>query len=192
MIDTKPRFRWRRGFFLFLAGMQTPWIKRSFPFAQEANILPAVIERLRGTQLRLAERTLMMSEQQAGLQPEGKWSVKQQIGHLTELEQLWIDRLEELLKGAAVLKPADMSNLATEEAGHNDRSLPELISGFAAIRMQFVSRLSNVKENEVFFSALHERLGKQMRVLDLALFAAEHDDHHLARITEIRNSLPAD
>ena len=35
------------------------------------------------------------------------------------------------------------------------------------------------------FEAWHPRLDRPMRVIDLAIFAAEHDDHHLARITEL-------
>jgi len=31
-------------------------------------------------------------------------------------------------------------------------------------------------------SALHPRLGTPLRLIDHALFVAEHDDHHLARI----------
>ena len=34
-------------------------------------------------------------------------------------------------------------------------------------------------------TARHPRLKKEMRVLDLAFFIAEHDDHHLARISEL-------
>jgi hypothetical protein len=32
-------------------------------------------------------------------------------------------------------------------------------------------------------TALHPRLGTPMRLLDHVLFIAEHDDHHLARIS---------
>jgi hypothetical protein len=35
-------------------------------------------------------------------------------------------------------------------------------------------------------TAHHPRLDRPMRVMDLAVFVAEHDDHHLARITELR------
>jgi len=37
----------------------------------------------------------------------------------------------------------------------------------------------------VFKSALHPRLKTPMRTMDLFLFVAEHDDHHLAKISEI-------
>ncbi|MBE3135108.1 MAG: DinB family protein, partial [Acidobacteria bacterium] len=32
---------------------------------------------------------------------------------------------------------------------------------------------------------LHPRLNQRIRLLDLMVFAAEHDDHHLARLSEL-------
>jgi hypothetical protein len=37
-------------------------------------------------------------------------------------------------------------------------------------------------------TGLHPRLNQPMRVIDLILFIAEHDDHHLARITELKQA----
>jgi|GEM_PF-4393916 len=34
-------------------------------------------------------------------------------------------------------------------------------------------------------TALHPRLKTPMRIVDLAYFVAEHDDHHLSRIREL-------
>jgi len=39
-------------------------------------------------------------------------------------------------------------------------------------------------------TALHPRLQQPMRVLDMAFFTAEHDDHHLARMTELSRRRP--
>ncbi len=38
-------------------------------------------------------------------------------------------------------------------------------------------------------SAHHPRLNRPMRILDLMVFAAEHDDHHLARISELLRAM---
>ena len=42
---------------------------------------------------------------------------------------------------------------------------------------------------DIFRTALHPRLETPMRMMDLFYFVAEHDDHHLARITAIGNQL---
>ena len=51
--------------------------------------------------------------------------------------------------------------------------------------MEFVERLDSVKSSDVSAEALHPRLKQPMRIIDLCFFTAEHDDQHLARITEL-------
>jgi hypothetical protein len=101
------------------------------------------------------------------------------------LDELHEGRLEDYARGLEVLRAADMKNRKTEEAGHNDARLEDLLASFRAARLSFVRRLEALSEDEAAASALHPRLGRQMRVIDLAYFVAEHDDHHLASITEI-------
>jgi hypothetical protein len=48
-----------------------------------------------------------------------------------------------------------------------------------------VARLEKLDAAAIARAAHHPRLNRSMRLLDLLLFAAEHDDHHLARIGEI-------
>ena len=55
----------------------------------------------------------------------------------------------------------------------------------ASKRANFVARLDALTDKQVEVSALHPRLRQPMRTLDLAYFVAEHDDHHLARVTEL-------
>ncbi|MCK4414213.1 MAG: hypothetical protein KAY32_11760 [Candidatus Eisenbacteria sp.] len=42
-----------------------------------------------------------------------------------------------------------------------------------------------MNDQDIARTAIHPRLNQPMRVLDLMIFAAEHDDHHLVRITEL-------
>jgi len=46
-----------------------------------------------------------------------------------------------------------------------------------------------ISEKEVFKYALHPRLKTPMRTMDLFLFVAEHDDHHLAQISKLNKQL---
>jgi len=81
-----------------------------------------------------------------------------------------------------VLRAADMTNSKTYKAEHNKSSIQALLTQFREGRMRLVEQLERMSEEEVSRSALHPRLQKQMRVIDLAVFMAEHDDHHLASI----------
>ena len=108
------------------------------------------------------------------------------MGHLWDLEPLWMTRVEEIAAGKAILQAADLQNRRTHDANHNARPVAELLNGFEVARAALVSRLEAVGDAGWLRSAKHPRLDMQMRLLDLAYFVGEHDDHHLATITELR------
>ena len=161
------------------------WVEREFEFNLPVGVFPCVVERLRGTPARLEELTRGLTRAELTAKPGGLWSIQEQAGHLLDLDELHEGRLEDYARGLEVLRAADMKNRKTEEAGHNDARLEEILAAFRAARLRFVRRLEALTEAEVAASALHPRLRKQMRVIDLAYFVAEHDDHHLASVTEI-------
>ena len=119
----------------------------------------------------------------------GRWSIQENAGHLLDLEELWQDRLEELLSGAKTLRPADLKNRATHEAGHNSGTIGQVVAAFRSARLTTVARLEALSDADLTRVARHPRLDQPMTVVDLFHFVAEHDDHHLARITEIRRRM---
>ena len=114
-----------------------------------------------------------------------KWSIQENVGHLCDLEPLWIRRAEQVLGGETELAVADLTNRPTDEAHHNDAPLDHIMKHFRALRARFVSILEGAAGPALERTARHPRLGTPMRLIDIALFTAEHDDHHLARITEL-------
>lgn len=56
-------------------------------------------------------------------------------------------------------------------------------------RREFVTRLEDVPDEAIGRSAHHPRLQQPMRILDLMVFAAQHDGHHLARIMELLRTI---
>ncbi len=157
--------------------MIQPWTQRSFPNYLSPGLLPSVIERLSGTELRIKDKVFHAVLPEA---TEDTWSVKQHIGHLADLESLWMIRYNQIVYGAKDLKAADMSNAATYEANHNDKSLEQLLAEFQEVRHKFVEMLRGTSETDLKKSSFHERLNQQLSITDLAFFVAEHDDHHLA------------
>ena len=119
------------------------------------------------------------------LRLNGKWSILDQIGHLGDPEQLWTGRLEDILRGEKVMRAADLSNTATNNANHNSRSWHEHVDVFQSLRNLTLHKLRNLNEEDAFKSSLHSRLETPMRTLDRFTFVAEHDDHHLATITAL-------
>lgn len=161
------------------------WFDREFELGLPVEAFPDVLERVRGTPARLEDRVGVLPEEVLTLQLEGRWSIQENVGHLIDLEPLWSGRLEELLAGADRLRGADLENRRTHEAAHNRRRIDDLLGEFRVERMATVGRLEELAVEDLQRSSLHPRLEQPMTVVDLFFFVAEHDDHHLARITDI-------
>jgi hypothetical protein len=164
---------------------RTKWVEREFNFSLPVGVFPCVVERLRGTPARLEELTRALPPQVLTAGRDGAWSIQEHAGHLLDLDELHEGRLEDYARRLAALRAADMTNRKTFDAEYNDARLEDVLAGFRAARLSFVRRLEALSEEEVAAASLHPRLQKPMRVIDMAYFVAEHDDHHLATIKEL-------
>jgi hypothetical protein len=165
---------------------RTEWIKRQFSFGLPLGMYPNVVERVRGTPARLEDLTSLLSQEMLTRREGDKWSIQEQAGHLLDLEPLGMGRLDDFEAGRETLRAADMENRKTHDANHNANTIENILSEFRKERMAFVRRLDAYDEAFVQRMALHPRLNVRIRVLDLVFFIAEHDDHHLARISELK------
>ncbi|MFL6289805.1 MAG: DinB family protein [Thermoanaerobaculia bacterium] len=161
------------------------WTDRTFRFDLPVEMFPVVIERLRGAAPRIEDKVRGLAPEVLTRRAGDSWSIQEHIGHLLDLDELHLGRLDDYLAGAEVLRAADMTNRRTWQAGHNERPAAELIQDFRRERESFVERLEAWDPDRVGQSALHPRLNQPMRVIDMAFFVAEHDDHHLAKMTEL-------
>lgn len=170
---------------------QIKWFDRKFEFSFEQNIFPSILERLEGTPIRLRHKMGQIPREHLTVKPKGKWSIQEHIGHLIDLEPLWQGRLVDILNGNEYLRAADLENKKTDSANHNEKEIERLLIDFLNSRQTTLDSLITLNETEVYKYALHPRLKTPMRMMDLFLFVAEHDDHHLASITEINKHLVA-
>ncbi|MGH9968252.1 MAG: DinB family protein [Pyrinomonadaceae bacterium] len=161
------------------------WTERKFDFGFPAALYPEMIERLRGTPARLEDRLSALPSELARRRDGERWSMQENAGHLLDLESLVQQRLDEYIAGAAELHAADMSNRKTYAANHNDVALELILGEFRRQRLQLVSRLDDLNGDIFSRTAFHPRLKVQMRLVDMIFFQAEHDDFHLARISEL-------
>jgi uncharacterized damage-inducible protein DinB len=165
-----------------------PWFERVFTFDAPQGIFPNLVERLRGTPSRLEERLRPLPRLVLTRKTAGAWSIQENAGHLLDLEPLWAGRVDDFVAGADALRTADLTNRKTHQAGHNDAPLEQILSGFRAARMELVRRLDGMEAAAFTKTALHPRLKTPMRLIDHLIFVAEHDDHHLARISALMRS----
>ena len=168
---------------------QTAWLKRKFVFDLPLGAFPPLLERVRGTPARAKELVMHLPEQILGTRVSGRWSAKEHLGHLVDLEPLDDQRLSEFLNRVDVLSAADMENRATEMADHRRVRAAEILRKLSSGREALVRRLETLSEDEIAISAIHPRLKQPMRLLDWVYFIAEHDDHHLAQARRVIGSL---
>ncbi|HEY9262957.1 DinB family protein [Chitinophaga sp.] len=164
---------------------RTPWFERVFPIIDDNGLMPAIIERLSGTPARAEEMAGKLPPTLLTRKLADRWSVKEEIGHLADMEPLWSGRVDDFIKGLPELRVADLTNQTTHKANHNATEIRVLLKRFREQRRQLVAKLMSLDESRLIKTALHPRLKTPMRVIDLAHFVAEHDDHHLASIREL-------
>ena len=160
------------------------WFDREFPSGMPSDAVPELVERLRGTPARAQERLSQVAPERAGRRVDGGWSPLEHVGHLADLEALWIGRLDDIAAGAA-LRAADLDNTGTWNAGHNQAAPADLLNRLRAERTRLLDRIDQLGPADLDRTSRHPRLGTEMTVADLLFFVAEHDDHHLAAITEL-------
>lgn len=165
-----------------------PWIERKFHFDVPPGWVYNIIARLGGTESRLWHIVQAVSEEQTRFKPDGKWSIKEHIGHLGDLEELHLKRLEDFVRRNPQLSLWDVTNTATEQANHNEATIDFLITAFSHKRSKFIQTLSGFDEETHLVQSLHPRLKILMKPVDMATFIAEHDDHHLASMMGIADA----
>ena len=167
------------------------WTDRTFQFTFPVEVFPEMIERLRVTPARLEDRVKFVAPEILTRRDGERWSIQENAGHLLDLETLVSGRLDEYLAGGATLHAADMSNRKTYIAEHNQLAMQTILSGFRSRRSELVDRLDALTLDQFAATAHHPRLDVPMRLVDMLYFQAEHDDFHLARISELMKLLAA-
>lgn len=158
------------------------WFDKKFNFNFGTEQFSILKERLRNAPRIFKETVATSSEAVLIFQQDGKWSIKENIGHLLILEPLWLKRFIEIKNGSEKMSPADLNNTATDNANFNNQPLSIPLEKFILEREKTLEFLDTLKPEDLTNASLHPRLHKPMRILDLMYFVAEHDDHHLITI----------
>ena len=168
---------------------QTPWFDRTFQFNYPLSNFPVIFSRLEGTIFRL-QCILATADNDTCSHSSDSWSVKEHLGHLSDLEELWWKRLQDFLDGKEMLTTADLNNTKTKEAGHNEKPLDQLMLAFVRERQRMLEAVYDFDRSTLGLTSVHPRLHQPMRLIDTLYFVAEHDDHHLAKISGLLRKVP--
>lgn len=162
-----------------------PWFDRQFTFGLQAQMLPFLLERLEGTVARLESKVKGIPESILSAQPGGKWSLKQHIGHLAEVDGIAGKRIQEMIDGISPMSPA----VFEPRGDYTTQPVADVLAFFREVRQNNVMLYRSLTPEKLTRASLHPRLKLMMTPVDLAWFDAEHDDHHLAVMTHQLQSL---
>ncbi len=165
------------------------WFERKFSFADLEGTFPTILERLKDAPMRYENKIHNTPKDHWKKIVANKWSIQEQLGHIVDLESLWLKRAHNFKEGKKVLEEADLTNQKTYDADHNNTDINVIMDDFKHKRLQLISLLSELSPISESQTALHPRLKSPMRLIDLMYFVAEHDDHHLALISWIQSKL---
>ncbi len=165
-----------------------PWFEREFQFRLAPENHHDVVARLMATPLVLHAFCRDLSPEKATAGDGNRWSIQENVGHLLDLEPLWAGRTDDLMSEAETLRPADLDNRRTHEAGHNAAGLDDLVTRFARARGAWIDRLHGLAAADFARASRHPRLDQPMRLVDHCVFVAEHDSHHLGHILQLLGS----
>jgi DinB superfamily len=156
------------------------WFERKLTFGLPKEMLPFYLERLEGSITRIEQKVKGVSDAVLSEKVNGKWSVKQNIGHLAEVDEIANKRIDEMIAGVATLSPA-----VFEPQDYNPWPIEKVLAYFNKTRRANLLKYAKLSDDQLIKSSLHPRLKVNMTPVDLAWFDAEHDDHHILKINDI-------
>jgi len=165
------------------------WFERKFDFSFDVEQYSTIYQRLQQAPDTLKTMLQNIPEPLLTHQPDGKWSVKEHVGHLALLEPLWRTRIHDILEKKPTLTPTDLDNKKTSEGGFNYFTIAELLLHFTDERTETLTLLDSINVKEQHGTSLHPRMQQPMRIIDILYFTVEHDEHHMRVISEIIKEL---
>jgi hypothetical protein len=113
---------------------------------------------------------------------EGKWSVREVIGHITDAERIFSYRALRLARADATpLAPFD-ENAYTLNAGSELRTIADLVAELAAVRESTVALFASFADDAWVRRGIVS--GKEISVRAIAYITAGHGQHHLGILRE--------
>jgi hypothetical protein len=159
---------------------EVPWFERNLVFEKPVEMLPYFLERLEGTVARIAQKVKSIDDSVLSIRFQDKWSIKQNIGHRAEVDEVANKRIDEMVAGIATMSPA-----VFEPQDYNSWPIERVLNFFRENREKNIIKFRSLSTDNLSKASMHPRLKVRMTPVDLAWFDAEHDDHHLVKISQI-------
>jgi uncharacterized damage-inducible protein DinB len=113
---------------------------------------------------------------------EGKWSIRDVIGHMIDAERIFTYRALRIARGDATPLPGFEQNDYVAAAGSNSRTIASLVEELAAVRESTVQLFQSLPDDAWVRRGVAS--GKEISVRAMAYIVAGHARHHFSVLRE--------
>lgn len=120
--------------------------------------------------------------------PSNKWSVHENIAHLTCYQPVFLSRLMLMQEKA---NPSFSRYSANDDSGFEsyvNKSMKELITMLEADRNKIISFLKPLRSEQLSRTGVHPRFGV-LNIVEWSEFFVLHEAHHLFTVFQLRHSV---
>ena len=121
-------------------------------------------------------------EAAAGAYEPGKWSIKEVLGHMIDMERLFTFRALAFAREPGLELPGCDQDDWMRDAAFTSRSLADLLAEFAAVRRASLTLFASFNEEQLAREGLVE--GHRLTVRAILYITTGHDLHHLGILKE--------
>lgn len=126
---------------------------------------------------------LINDEQALHRYEEGKWTVKEVVGHMSDTERIMAYRALTFARGDDYSLPGFDQDSYVEAANFNDMSLQDLINDYTSVRSSTISLFSSFSDKMLL--ARGSASGSEFTVRALGFVIIGHEIHHLEILKEM-------
>lgn len=108
---------------------------------------------------------------------EGKWSIKEVLGHIMDTERILTYRILCFMRGERQGLPGFEENDYVSNSNYSSRTLKDIADEMYAIRQSTIHMLMNMDVNTLDDSGIAN--GKEVSVRALIYFVLVHERHHV-------------
>lgn len=113
---------------------------------------------------------------------EGKWSIKEILGHITDAERVFAYRALCFARNETIALPGFDENSYVAAANFNKRTVPSLLSEYMAVRLSSFALFESFSPSDLEKTGTAN--GKTFAVNTLGYIMLGHEKHHLRILKE--------
>lgn len=151
-------------------------------YGRSLDELPVLLERVQGTTARLSDLLARRPVEKLLQRAEGKWSAMEHLGHLLTLQDRFYTRVDDFAQRRTKLCDINLRDQVPFLKGQCLRMPGDVLEEFRLKRLDFANRVEHLHRRSLEHAAYHPCQDRSMRPMDMLLWIAEHDDHHLASV----------